>query len=145
MTVHRGRQLTAAIKQLLESDGWIVGEGEAPDAGESWQGTPGASSFVPYIVLFPSPGGVFDGSLGDPFGDGRVDYIIHSYGATQAQCQTVGDAVYAALTAGRPQMVGRVVQLASPDVEGGCVRDDDAEPSIFYSPTRWRIYTTAAA
>jgi hypothetical protein len=144
MTVHRGRQLTAAIVQLLEGDGWIVGDGDVPDAGEGWQGVPGASSFVPYVVVHPSTGGVFDGSIGDPYGDARPDYVIHAYGATPAQCQAVNDAVFAALTSTLPQMVGRTVQLASPDVEGGVVRDPDAEPPIWYAPTRWRIYTTPA-
>jgi hypothetical protein len=143
VTVHKSRDLTAGIVALIAADGWDVGEGIRPD-GVGWQGTPGASAFVPYVVVHPTPGGVYDGTISAPFGDAQPDYVISSYAATQSQCQNLADQVYEVLTTSFPTVTGRVVQLMMPDVDGGVVRDDDAQPPVFYSPTRWRIYTTTA-
>lgn len=143
MTIHKGRDLTAAIIAAIEADGWTVGEGVAPDSGVGWQGSPGASNFVPYVVVYPTPGGVFDGTVSKPFDDARPDYVIHSIGSTQEQCQLLNDAVFDALTTATLSVSGRVVQLVRPDVDGGVVREDDAQPPLFYSPTRWRVWTTS--
>lgn len=143
MAEYKGADLTAAITAVLEATTLPVGEGVKPE-GAGWQGTPGDSQFVTYVVVHPSPGGVFEGSLDEPYDDGQPDYVITAYAATQHGCQVAADLVYEALVTSEYAVTGRSVQLASPDVEGGVVRDDDVQPPVFYSPTRWRFYTTAA-
>lgn len=141
MTVHQGRTITAAIISTLTSAGLEVGDGEAPD-GVGWQGSPGASNFTPYVVVHATTGGRFDGPIGQPFGDAYVDYTLTAIGATQQQAQWVNDEVYEALTSTALSVSGRSVSLVRPDVEGGAQRDDDAQPAVWFSPTRWRIQTT---
>jgi hypothetical protein len=135
-----GRLLTAAIINLLDST-LLVGDGDKP-AGGGWQGAPGASAFEPYTVVYAVTGGYFEGTIGQPFADARPDYIISSFGATQQQAQFGNDAVRTALLGGTLSVSGATVQLASPDVDGGAVRDDDVSPPIFYSPSRWRFFVT---
>jgi hypothetical protein len=143
VTVYRGADVTAAIVHAIDLEGLDVGAGEKP-AGAGWQGAPEVSNFVPYVVVHPTPGGVFDGTIGVPFDDGQPDYVISAFGATQQQCQVVADVVWQLLTSRPLEVSGRVVQLAMPDVEGGVVKDTDLSPPVWYSPTRWRIYTTTA-
>jgi hypothetical protein len=144
MTVHQGRLLTAAIISAIEADDWIVGEGIKPENGEGWQGSPGASTFVPYVVVYPTPGGTFDGSLADPYDMVQPDYVIHAIGATQQQCQLLSDALFDLLTSATLTVAGRSIQMMRPDVEGGVVRDDDAQPPLYYAPARWRVWTTTS-
>lgn len=143
MTIHRGLDLTDAIVEALEADGWIVGRSLRPKTpATGWQGAAGASAFIPYIVVHPTPGGYFTGSISDPFGDAQADYIIQAFGGDPRQAQLVNDAVFRVLTTTVLVVDGRQVQLAIPDVDGGVVRDDDVQPPVFYTPTRWRILTT---
>jgi hypothetical protein len=145
MSTHKSRDLTDAIVDALELAGLVVGRGIKPATGAGWQGDPGASTFIPYVVVHPSPGGVYDGSLETPFDDAQPDYVVSAIAATQTACQVTADAAFAVLlTAPSFVMDGRVVQLAEPDVDGGVVRDDDVQPPVYYSPTRWRFYTTSA-
>lgn len=142
MTVHKGRPLTAAIVAALTAAGVLAGE-QKPE-GVDWQGTPGESVFVAYVVVRPTPGGVFFGTMDAPFDDAQPDYIISSFAADSAACQELSDLVFATLIAAELTLSGRVVQLIIPDVEGGVVVDDDVQPRIYYSPTRWRIFTTSS-
>jgi hypothetical protein len=140
----QGRLLTQAIIDLLESAYLLVGDGDKPSGG-GWQGTPGQSTFEPYIVVYAVTGGYFDGTIGEPFVDARPDYIISSFGATQQQAQWGNDVVFETLTTSKPSVSGQVVELIVPDVEGGAVRDDDVSPPIFHSPSRWRFFLTPSA
>ena len=147
MSAHSARLLTAAIETRLTAVGvgLLVGVGIKP-AGGGWAGAEGASTFTPYTVIFPTPGGYSDGSLCVPFGDVAPDYTISSFGATVAQAQGGDDRVRAALASpGTVVVSGRLVLLAIPDVDGGVLRDDDVQPVIFHAPTRWRFMTTSAA
>lgn len=138
-----GRLLTEAIKTLLTTAGLLVGIGDKP-VGGGWQGTPGASTFKPYTIIWPTVGGVYDGTIGEPFSDARPDYTITSYGATSDQAQWGDDKVFATLTTTKPTVSGRVVQLAIPDVQAGAQPDYDVTPPVFFAPARWRIYDTSA-
>lgn len=136
-----GRLLTDAIVTLLTNAGLVVGSGTKPATG-GWQGTPGESVFTPYVVVYATTGGYFDGPISTPFADAMPDYVISSFGSNQQQAQFTNDLVYTTLTGSKPTAAGMSVELVSPDVEGGVVRDDDVTPAIHYSPTRWRIFTT---
>lgn len=139
----QGQLLTQAIIDLLEGVGLLVGDGDKPASG-GWQGAAGASTFEPYTVVYAVTGGYFEGTIGEPFVDARPDYILSSFGATQQQAQHGNDTVYATLTTSKPTVVGQVVELVIPDVDGGTVRDDDVQPPIFHSPSRWRFFLTPA-
>jgi hypothetical protein len=144
MSVHSGRDLTDAIVTALEAADCLVGRSLMPE-GAGWQDEPGASQHLAYVVVHPTPGGVFDGSIEAPFDDAQPDYVITAIGANPTACQTLADKVFATLlTAPSFPVDGRRIQLAEPDVEGGVVRDDDVQPPVYYSPTRWRFYTTPA-
>jgi hypothetical protein len=138
----KGRLLTDAIITLLEGEYLLVGDGDKPSGG-GWQGTPGQSKYEPYTVVYAVTGGYFDGTIGEPFVDGRPDYIISSFGATQQQAQWGNDTVYAVLTSSKPTVSGAVVQLIVPDVDGGAVRDDDEGIAVYHSPSRWRFFVTS--
>lgn len=142
MSTHSGRSLTDAIISALETATLTVGDGTKP-AGAGWQGTPGSANFNPYVVVYPTPGGFYDGTVGDAFADARVDYTISSFGASREQAQWGADTVFATLTdPSNVTVSGRTVQLLRPDVDGGVIRDDDVTPPIYHSPTRWRVMTS---
>ena len=142
MTAHRGRVVTQALLTVLSNAGITAGDGVAPD-GVGWDdGTPGVDTFDPYVVVHATLGGIFDGSVGDPYQDAKVDYTLTSVGATQQQAQWMNDEVYATLTSTALTVSGRSVLQASPEVEGGATRDDDVQPPVWFAPSRWRIYTT---
>jgi hypothetical protein len=143
MSIHSGRELTNAIISALTTAGLVVGDGIKPTSNAGWQGAPASANFNPYVIVYATPGGFYDGPVGDSFADARVDYTISAFGASQDQAQWGADKVFATLT--NPANVtvsGRSVQLISPDVDGGCIRDDDVTPPVFHSPTRWRAMTT---
>lgn len=58
------RPHTDALTAALAGAGLATGRGQEPD-GAGWQAEPGASDFVPYAVVYPSPG-MPDGDLADP-------------------------------------------------------------------------------
>jgi hypothetical protein len=142
MTVtFRGADLTAAIIARLTGAGFTVGDGEAPESA-GWQGAQGASAYVPYVDVHPTPGGLVDGTMLDPYVDAAADYQIISVGATRAQAETVGDAVRATLQASPLTVAnGRTVAHLRLDMLGGAIRDDSVQPSVFYVSDRWRILT----
>jgi hypothetical protein len=140
---HKGAELTAALIAMLQADGWAVGDAEAPDDA-GWQGTPGASAFVPYVDVWPTPGGIADGTMSDPYADVQPDYIIRVWGATRAQCEAVNDRVWYRMLTTHLVLDGRQVQLVAPEVLPGAVREDVGQPPLWYAPGRWRISTTPA-
>lgn len=140
----RGQPLTAAIIDLLEGAGLLVGDGIAPSGG-GWQGAEGASTFVPYSIVYAVTGGYFEGTMCEPYANARPDYIVTSIGATQQQCQFQNDEVHGVLTTQKPVVAGQIVDLLSPDVEGGATRDDDVQPPVWFSPSRWRAFMSPAA
>jgi hypothetical protein len=97
---------------------------------------------VPYVDVWPTPGGVADGTLGDPYADVQPDYIIRVFAATRAQCEYVSDRVWARMLSPHLVLDGRRVQMVSPEVLPGVVREDVGEPPLWYAPGRWRIWTT---
>lgn len=145
MATHSGRELTDAIITALRAASLVVGDGDKSNGAETggWSATPGQSAFTPYVVVFPTPGGYYDGSIAEPFADARPDYVISAFGGTREQAQWGADKVYATLLdPSNVTVTGRTVQLLSPDVDGGTIRDDDVSPPIYHSPSRWRVMTT---
>jgi len=142
-TLHRNSDVTAAIIYRLTSAGFVVGDNEAPDAG-GWQGSPGASTFVPYVDVHPSPGGPTDGTMATPSSDAFPDYQIISVGATRAQAEHIGDEVREAMFQGPLTVPDRSVAHLRLDMLGGCVRDDTVQPAVWFVSDRYRLSTVPA-
>jgi len=104
-----------------------------------WQGTPGQSTFLPYIVVYPLAGGTFDGPLGCPDDDASLIWQATCVGATRAQCQLVADQALSALIGHRLSVPGRsVTRLWADFPDGGVIRDDTVQPPLFISVPRFR-------
>ncbi|GAA0403070.1 hypothetical protein GCM10009530_63820 [Microbispora corallina] len=96
---------TDAVVAALQAAQIVVGRAEHPEGG-GWQGEPYDSTYVPYAVLYPSPG-VPDGSVAEPLE--YLDYSaqINCWGATAGQAETCADQVRAALIGKRLTLPGR--------------------------------------
>ncbi|MBP2704400.1 hypothetical protein JOL79_11305 [Microbispora sp. RL4-1S] len=96
---------TAAVVAALEAAGVLVGRATAPEGG-GWQGEPGHSPYVPYAVIYPSPG-VPDGNVAEPVA--YLDYTaqINCWGADADQAETCADQVRAPLIGKRLTVPGR--------------------------------------
>lgn len=140
-TLHSGRTLTDAVIQALETAGLLVGDGEAPD-GHGWAGIPDQSAFVGYVTVYELIGGTIDGTLGRPDDDASTLYQLTSTGATRQQCEWVADKARNTMLSTTWVITGRQVMRAAVDMLGGTVRDDDVQPPVFFSPDRFRIWTT---
>lgn len=143
---YSARALTQALVDLIGTETGIATFVRGDDlSAVGWQGTPGASTFVPYVLVEPITGGFTEGTLCNPHESPRPDYIIRPIGMSVAQVETVDDKVFAALTSTKPAAAGMVVHHLSPDVLGGVDPDYDVgPPHIYHAPTRWRIFTTPA-
>ncbi|OPG13625.1 hypothetical protein [Microbispora sp. GKU 823] len=93
---------TAAVLAALEEAGIVAGRAVKPDGG-GWAGEPGHSDYVPYAVVYPSPG-VPDGNIAEPLE--YLDYSaqISCWGTTEEQVEMFADDVRAAL-------IGRILSV----------------------------------
>lgn len=143
----RAPQTRSLEEYLAEQTGLPVGEGVAPTDG-GWQGAPGQSVFLAYLVVHSIPGGTLDGPIGDPHADSDLVWQIDSVGATQLAAEEGGDLARAALLVqGLPSLsiAGRAVRWVSEDIPGGGARQDPDQPSIFRQFSRYRIATTPSS
>jgi hypothetical protein len=146
---HRGSEVTDAIVAALTTAQLLVGDGEAPVAG-GWEGTPGASDFVPYVDVHPIPGGYSDGTVAEPDSDGGALYQLISVGASRTQAENIGDEVREAMTSTALTLAsGRQVALVRVEMLGGAMRDDSlrgnaVQPSVWMVSDRYRILTVPA-
>jgi hypothetical protein len=141
------RAHTAAVLATLEAAAAAtiaeVGDAQQP-AGASWQGQPGHSQFVPYMVVYPL-GGPFDGTLGDPDDDADLQWQVTCVGETREQTEWLADLCIGALV-GKPLTVaGRAVQRVQLDDAAAGVRaDDTVQPTVFIATPRFRALSTPA-
>ncbi|MGH3375985.1 MAG: hypothetical protein ACRDP6_14700 [Actinoallomurus sp.] len=136
-----GRPHTDAVFAALETIGLLVGRGEEP-AGAGWQGEPGASDFVPYAVLYPTPG-VPDGDLADP--NEYIDYSCQAtcVAASQEGAEAVADIVKT-LVGTRPTVVGRQSYPVYLILDRPASRDDSVAPVVHYAIVQLRFRTGPA-
>lgn len=108
--------------------------------GWGWQGKPLESKFKPYCIVYPLPGGVFDGPLGCPDNDASLIWQVTCVGATRPQCEWVVDKVNATLV-GQPLTIpNRYVTRVQADMAGGGARrDDTVQPPVFIATPRCRV------
>lgn len=138
---------TTAILDVLDAELKTFDAG-APDLDQTpgvlgswgWQGTPGQSRFRAYYVLYPLPGGVFDGPLGCPDDDASLIWQVTCVGATARQCEAAVDRANSVLV-GQPLTIpGRYVTRVQADMAGGGVRrDDTVQPPVFIATPRYRV------
>lgn len=140
MTAYSAHAVTAAVIANLVAAGLAAGDGEKP-TGAGWQGAASETPFDPYVVVFPISRG-FDGTLDEPFDDGSPLIQLSAYGATREQAQIYSDRAATALMTTPITIAGRHVMLVEPDVAGGPMRFDDAQPPLWQDPQRFRIHTT---
>lgn len=87
--------LTDHALQGLQPDGtepetWEVGDHEKPKDG-GWQGDPGRSDFVPYVVLTALRSQRPSGPIGDPGSDVIFPYALTNIGSSRRQVQMMSD------------------------------------------------------
>lgn len=114
--------------------------------GWGWQGTPGDSEFRPYCIVYPLPGGLFDGPLGCPDDDASLVWQVTCVGATRGQCEWVADQVAAVLIGQTLNVANRFIFRIWADMAGGGVRrDDTVQPPVFIATPRYRVDSTPLA
>jgi hypothetical protein len=139
-TLHTAKATTDAIVHALESGGLTVGDGEKPD-GAGWQGTPGQSTFTPYVVVV-SFGGMSGGTIRHPDSDTEAIYQLSSVGATRSQAELVADEARTVMLEWPWTVAGRAIQLVRVDAYGGAFREDLGAPPLWSVPDRYRVFTT---
>jgi hypothetical protein len=118
-----------------------AGRGVKPSGG-GWQGTPGASNFTGYVVVYPQAGAP-EGTLGDRYRDLLYGFQITAVGATAQQAEIVADRARQVLLADPPTVAvtGRRVQPLWQILDQPAQRDDQLNPAEFYAVTQYRMRT----
>ena len=146
MGVVVARTQTAAVLAALTTAGLNAAVGRDP-ANSGWTNAPGQSTFRPYAVVWPVPGGSTDGTLAHPDEDAQSLYQVTGVGSTVEQAEWVADVARIALLApGAVEITDpsdtRVVQTVTIDTLGGCRRDDDVDPAVWITADRFRVLST---
>lgn len=124
---------TTALIELLESAGILAGRGEHPEGG-GWQGEPGRSDYIPYVVVYPFPGSP-DGNTAEPYE--YLDYKaqVSCWGATAVHVEEFADRVRGALIGKRLTVPGRSsYPIGTPPGAGRPVaRVDQVQPPEYHA------------
>lgn len=147
---HSAAPLTDAIIDALTNAGLVVGDGimPLPDTADAppvagYTAGPG-SAFIPYVVVHSMPGGPVGGTIDSGNADVWPLYSIRSHGATRSQCEQVADVARSVLLTARLVVAGREVAYRSIDWSPGCLRDDEAQPPVWFAAERCRFFSTPA-
>jgi|GEM_PF-2148234 len=137
--------LSTAVIDALEAAGLLVGDGRVPE-GAGWQGSPGQSTYVGYVLLADISGGQWRGTIGDRFADLTAVHQGQCVGATAGHARAVTDTARAALAGMRNTVTdGRKVDSVRFDFgTENTLRDDDVQPPVWYCPLRVRLLWTPA-
>lgn len=130
MSVATARPHTDAVVERLQVAGLLVGRGQKPDGG-GWQGEPGDSEFIRYVVVFPSPG-LTAGDLCNPHE--YLDYQVQTtvVAASQEGVEAAADAVKTALVGVRLTVTGRSLYPVQIVSSSPATRDDQVSPPEHY-------------
>ncbi|MFI7448077.1 hypothetical protein ACIBQX_11315 [Nonomuraea sp. NPDC049714] len=121
---------TNAVVAAITAVPMLVDRAKQP-AGSGWQGTPGASTFVRYAVVYPSPG-IPDGNAAEPLE--YLDYAaqINVFGATETQVEGATDDVRAALIGQRLTVSGRsTYRVQAAPGQAPIIRDDTVPTPVY--------------
>lgn len=120
--------------------------------GWGWQGAPGTSTFRPYRIVYPLPGGIFYGddlgTLCEPSDDSSLIWQVTCVGRDRPQCEAIVDDANDLLVERAADLVipNRYVQRIYADMAGGGARrDDEVQPPVFIATPRYRVLTTPTA
>ena len=128
------RELVDAVLTVLAGTGFnFYDDGDIP-----------ATPSFPYGVVY-SVGELEarSGPMSGPNEDGTWEIQVTSVGETREQAQGLGDLVRSTVTRTALSVSGRQVNWVDPSHEGGD-RDDDRNPSLFYSIDVLAVGTTPA-
>lgn len=135
---------TDAVLSRLRSTGLPVGDSHTPASG-GWQGVPGASPHLSYIVLYPinhnrqGP----DASIADRGTDPQLRYQTTCVGIDRRSAERAADLAAGVLLNGIPlDIPGRSTVLLIHESSQGVQRDEDVNPPLFYVTDRWRLDTS---
>lgn len=132
---------TTAVAALLRTEGIVTGDAGAPTVKHSWQGTPGRSTFIPYVIVYRLEQS-FDGSLGCPDSDSDFIWQVTCVADTRAACDTLHAAVNEALVGATLTVSGRSVPRVRSDGGPGPRRDESVNPPLFISTPRFAAMST---
>lgn len=128
---------TAALLTVLATAPFPVGDGEAPRDVDAAEIDP------PYAVLYPIPGGRFDGPLSDSQADVTLQYQITAVGETRQQTQVIIDICRGLMKKANVTVPSRRVRdLKHLTPSAGVMRDDDLPDPLFYGYDRYELDTT---
>lgn len=125
-----------AFLAALQGAGLVIGDAREPSASFGWQGVPGQSDFVPYVIVYPLTQN-FDGSLGCPDVDSTLAWQATCVGSTREQCDWVKAKVDAAVIGKQLAVAGRFVPRIYADGGAGTRRDDTVQPPVFIATPRY--------
>lgn len=139
------RAHTDAVITALESAAagttLLVGDAQKP-AAAGWQGSPGQSDFVPYIVVYPWGGFTFDGHLARADDNATLEWQLTCVGQTREQCEAVQDVAFTLI--GNPlTVVDRFVPRVRLGSAGGGVRPDETvQPTVWVATPQLAAWST---
>jgi hypothetical protein len=130
MTKATSLQMTDAVADLISGAGVSCSVGEAP-----------ANLSAPHCVVWPGAGFEMPTNLALPIGDLRLSFQLTAIGTTAEQAQWVSDTARVAINKVTPAPIADYTfwpiyaEPASQPVR----RDDQVEPPLFVSTSRWVI------
>lgn len=119
---------TTALVAKLQTADIVTGDADRPTVKHGWQGTPMASTFIPYCMVWPLDT-VLDGSLGAPDDDAEFRWQVTCIADTRLACETLVHAVNTALVGETLTVSGRTVPRIRPDGGGAVTPENEPPPS----------------
>lgn len=119
---------TDAILGVLETAGYRIGDGQAPE-----------DNTLPYAVLYPLVAST-NGTLDNPDEDLAYECQISLVGKTRPQVENLADEIRDTIMNTPLVIAGRSVFRIQP-VYGAVRPDDDVQPPLFFIPDRYLIWT----
>lgn len=131
---------TDALIAALEAAGLVAGDATSPTEAHGWQGAPGQSQFLGYVIVYPTER-QDDGSLGCPDEDSEIEWTVTCVGGSRQQAEWLMGEVDSVLI-GQPFTVpGRGIPRVWSPFTGFVRRDDTVQPPTFIGTPRYRIYS----
>jgi hypothetical protein len=139
--------LTDLLLEALEPETgdprqWVVGDHERPKDG-GWQGEPGMSDWVPYLVLNATPSEPPTGDLATPGSDVWFGYAVTSVGFSRRNAEKVSATARERLASVQRQKTsdGRSISTVQVSRYGANERVP-LDPALWIITDQFRIYTT---
>lgn len=140
--------LTERLLAVLEPEPgearqWLVGDHEKPQRG-GWQGEPGHSKWVPYMVLTATPSTSISGGLGAPGSNVWFGYAVTVVGLTRGQAEKASAVARERLASLQRTKTddGRTISQVQVVRYGGIDRLG-AEPPLYLITDQFNLFTSA--